>query len=105
MQRCGLSIYIDVEGARHTLALAGELDMATARALKRAGLQACREGAQELVLDLRELTFMDSTGLHTILALREHCGALYLKHEHANVRRVFELTGIADLLGPTPSAV
>jgi anti-sigma B factor antagonist len=47
----------------------GELDMATAETL-RAALDAV-ENAGRLVLDLRGLSFVDSSGLHLLVALHE----------------------------------
>lgn len=46
----------------------GELDMATIGAVEQELRQLQRAGSRKLVLDLSELSFMDSTGLH--LAMR-----------------------------------
>jgi anti-anti-sigma factor len=46
----------------------GELDMATIGAVEQELRHLQRSGSRKLVLDLSELTFMDSTGLH--LAMR-----------------------------------
>jgi anti-sigma B factor antagonist len=44
----------------------GELDMATIGAVEEGLRHLRRQGFDKLVLDLRELTFMDSTGLHLV---------------------------------------
>lgn len=49
--------------------VAGELDVATAPRLRDA--LADMASQRELVLDLSEVTFLDSCGLHSILALSE----------------------------------
>jgi anti-sigma B factor antagonist len=50
--------------------VAGELDMATAPALRERLSRATADGASALVLDLRGVTFMDSIGLAAILHAR-----------------------------------
>jgi anti-sigma B factor antagonist len=44
----------------------GELDMATVGAVEQELRRLRRKGCAQLVLDLRGLTFMDSTGLHLV---------------------------------------
>jgi anti-sigma B factor antagonist len=78
----------------------GELDLATVPEL--AGqLQELRDvGFQRLVLDLRRLEFIDSTGLHLIVKLDRD--ARREGHEFAvipgppAVQRLFDLTGVAE---------
>ena len=53
----------------------GELDMATAPALRERLTTATDAGATALVLDLRQVTFMDSVGLAAILHARSRLGA------------------------------
>jgi anti-sigma B factor antagonist len=90
------------EGVRHTLVLRGDLDMASAPALEGMLQELCEGGAQELVLDLRQLDFMDSTGLNAILKSRtlceEHLCDLALIPGRRPVQRVFELTQLLDRL-------
>lgn len=52
------------------ISVAGELDMATAPALRERLSRATAAGASALVLDLRGVTFMDSIGLAAILHAR-----------------------------------
>jgi anti-anti-sigma factor len=82
--------------------LAGELDLATAPQLEAMTEQLCSNGARELVLDLREVAFIDSTGLRAILRAREHCEGhrceLFLTPGQPAVQRLFELTGVLDRL-------
>ena len=53
-----------------TIALGGELDMATAPILEEHLVRAEADGVVAILIDLRELTFMDTTGLHAFLAAR-----------------------------------
>jgi anti-anti-sigma factor len=83
----------------------GELDLATAPELEDKVLGAVRDGDKAVVLDLRELTFMDSTGVRTIVSA--HQVAEQTGHELRVVRpprdsavsRVIEISGIDDALG------
>jgi anti-sigma B factor antagonist len=98
----GLSVKTRAEGRRHTLVLAGELDLATAPELDAMTEQVCADGAGELVLDLRELAFIDSSGLRAILRAWQHCEAhrceLFLTSGSPAVQRLFELTGLLERL-------
>jgi anti-anti-sigma factor len=85
---------VDVEGARHTLALTGELDLETAQVLEGAVLHACEAGARHVALDCTGLDFIDSTGLAAIARLRREGIQLSVIHESDIVRRLFELTGV-----------
>ena len=79
----------------------GELDLATAPILAQA-LSRAEERAQRVVLDLRELTFMDSSGVHVILeaSLRANAAgrATVLVRGPAGVDRVLALTRASDSL-------
>jgi anti-sigma B factor antagonist len=107
-----LAVRSTVEGDRHTLALTGELDLATAPALEGDLRAACEAGAGELLLDLSELSFIDSTGLRAVLVGRmlceEHQCSYRLVPGGPQVQRLFELAGVLDQLtfvgpGGTPS--
>jgi anti-anti-sigma factor len=83
----------------------GELDLATAPELEDQVLSAVRSGAQPVVLDLRELTFMDSTGVRTIVAAHQaaeetgHDLRVIRPARDSAVSRVIEISGIDDALG------
>ena len=84
------------------LALEGELDVANAAdAQKRMLSLDLRRGAQ-LVLDLSELTFMDSTGIRVILQAeqyaRMHGAELVIVRPPDDVMRVLELVGLDEQL-------
>jgi anti-anti-sigma factor len=81
------------------LVMSGEIDLATASTVEHELLRA--EQSHDLVaLDLSNLSFMDSTGLHVIVVadrrMRERGGRLLIVQGPPQIRRVFELTGVAD---------
>jgi anti-sigma B factor antagonist len=76
--------------------LSGELDLATAPQLAGA-LAEVPDGTAVVILDLSELTFMDSTGLHLVVSARARLAEagcrLVLVPGGRQVQRIFEITG------------
>ena len=91
----------DAGGGEHTLRPTGELDIGTAPKLERALLEN-RAPGDSVVLDLAGLEFIDSTGLrvivHAVSAAADGGWELRLRHGRRAVRRVFEISGVADAL-------
>ncbi len=84
------------------LALAGELDIAGAGHVQQA-LERIEQGAPAtIVLDLRKLSFMDSTGLRVIVAAddraRGQARRLVLVRGSDAVQRVIEMTRLDERL-------
>lgn len=79
--------------------VAGKLDRATSRQLART-LAEAQLTARLLMLDLRELTFIDSSAVDVIVdaavTARRRGGRLMLARGPAEVDRVFTLTGACD---------
>jgi anti-sigma B factor antagonist len=84
------------------LGLAGELDIATAEAAEAAVDRARADRLERLVLDLRELEFLDSTGIQVILradlASREERFELVLVRGPAPIERLFGLLELHERL-------
>ncbi|MFF3851108.1 STAS domain-containing protein [Streptomyces sp. NPDC002328] len=78
--------------------LTGELDRASAPALREAVDALVVEGLARIVLDLEQVSFMDSSGLSVLVyAMRqagEIGGTLRLAAPGRQVRRLLELTGL-----------
>ena len=88
---------------RRRLALRGELDMASAPELEAALGRLCREGVGEIVIDLRELEFIDSSGLRALLVAKDACaqagsGFFLVPARGRQQRRIFEMTGLVSVL-------
>jgi anti-sigma B factor antagonist len=90
----------------------GELDLDSVHRVE-AALEELRGACPEVVLDLRGLTFMDSTGLRLVIrwdhAAREDGFRFAIVPGRAVVQRVFRLTGMDGHLSmaeppPDPSA-
>jgi anti-anti-sigma factor len=97
-----LGVRDDAHEGYHTLALAGELDAATAPVLESTIERLCEQGAREIVLDLHELSFIDSSGLRLILTGKKRCerdGCEFaLTRPRPAAQRLFELTGLIERL-------
>jgi anti-sigma B factor antagonist len=91
-------------GRRHVLSFAGELDVATAGMLDDAVAAAVEHGAAQVWVDLRQTTFMDSSGVHCLIQAERTLSGLNRRFalvcDGGPVRRVLALTG-ADRVIPT----
>ena len=90
------------------IAAAGELDLATSDLLREAVDVCCeRDGVRVVIVDARDLTFVDSTGLRALWHARERAqsiGAeLILRAPSPSVQhllRVTKLTGVFSVTDP-----
>jgi anti-sigma B factor antagonist len=80
------------------IAASGEVDLYTAPELERALAGPVAEGTAQIVVDLSEATFVDSTALHVFLRaarrLDREARELIVVVPNANVRKVFDITGL-----------
>ncbi len=85
----------------HVLAPAGELDLYAAADLRGQVLSALGGGIDRLVVDLLDVTFMDSTALGVLVdasrRLRANRGSLALVCRDRNILKVLEITGLSRL--------
>jgi anti-sigma B factor antagonist len=98
------SIDVAQQGSRTVLRLSGELDLATVGELEDALTQRLGAG-EDVVVDLRTLEFMDSTGVRALVAghaAAQDCdGSLTIVRapQGSEVDRVIDVSGIATALG------
>jgi anti-sigma B factor antagonist len=78
-----------------TFFLAGELDLATVPLLDIAIADAVAKGGP-ITIDLSHMTFIDSTGLKSILNAVESLpsGCIILHGVHDGIQRILEITGV-----------
>jgi anti-sigma B factor antagonist len=93
-----------VDDRTHVVSPHGEVDAVTAPRLGRRLLSLVEEGKTRLVVDLSNVTFMDSTGIGVLLnALRQlrarRNGGLVLVCPTERIMRPFQITGLTDQLG------
>ncbi|MEP6853412.1 MAG: STAS domain-containing protein [bacterium] len=84
-----------------TLVLNGEIDMATAPALRHVTDNLPLAELQELTVDLSDVPFMDSTGVAFLISLRNRmpAGSQIVLHRPAPVvARVLQLSGLGTIM-------
>jgi anti-sigma B factor antagonist len=97
-----LEVKIEHTGAQTRIELVGELDIASAERFEEELLGAERDPATTLVLDLRGVEFIDSTGLRAVIAAHERAQAegrrLVIVRGAMAVERVLSLTQLDERL-------
>ena len=106
------SLSIDQRDSVAQLSLQGEFDLAAAEQFERQLKSLEAKKPKLIVIDLRKVRFIDSTGLQQILKAdarsRQNGFRLTIVRGPANVHRVFEITGMDKHLSivddvPTPT--
>lgn len=91
---------------RVSLVLAGELDIASSRRLTKYLAQLARTYRGAVVIDLRELTFIDSTGIGALAAAARHARRdgwdLTIVKGPPPIHRVLDLCGTLPLSDAPP---
>ena len=89
------------EGTAEVVVVRGEVDLATADTL-RSELRAAGERASTVVLDLREVSFMDTQGLAVVIeaqqAAAEGDRRLVIARAPDRVQRLFDMIGLTPRL-------
>jgi anti-sigma B factor antagonist len=97
-----LRIVVTEQGTTTTIALDGEWDLTEREATRHAIRGALARQPDRLVLDLRDLTFMDSTGVHVTTELARDAARLNLEFAIVPgpraVQHVFEICQRATAL-------
>ncbi len=80
------------------ISLAGEVDLYTAPEFKEQLVEVIGKGSKDVVVDLTETTFIDSTTLGVLVGgvkrLRPDGGRLVLVCSDRNITKIFEITGL-----------
>ncbi|HEY7562913.1 MAG TPA: STAS domain-containing protein [Gaiellaceae bacterium] len=83
----------------YVIALTGEIDLYTAPEFKQQLLDVVGQGAKNVVVDLTETTFIDSTTLGVLVGgvkrLRPAGGQLSIVSSDRNITKIFEITGLS----------
>jgi anti-sigma B factor antagonist len=84
------------------LVVGGEVDYEVSPQLKAHVMRAIKAGARRLVLDLSDVTFIDSTAIGVIAGavekLDEAGGSLAIVSTHDKVVQIFEITGLDSVI-------
>ncbi|MGH2974289.1 MAG: STAS domain-containing protein [Solirubrobacterales bacterium] len=89
-------------GDSKLISLCGELDLANAATAEAALTASFEDSAAPVVIDMRELEFIDSTGIALLVAALGHSEegteVRFIPSAFPAVSRVLELTGLAERL-------
>ena len=97
---------LDRDGATATVRLRGEVDVLTVDRVRGALVEALQTRPAEIVVDLAELVFIDSTGLGALIfgfqRARDAGIRFRLAHASSGVRQVLQLSGLLEVVDLTP---
>jgi anti-sigma B factor antagonist len=87
--------------------LGGTLDIATSPTLRAALLEAADRANHEIVVDLTQLEFLDSTGLGALIGAHkraaEHGVSVRLVAHEGQILRLLRITGLLEVFSVYPS--
>ena len=101
-------------GGKTIVAVGGEIDVYTAPKLRDKITELVAGGVYDIVIDMEEVEFLDSTGLGVLVGglkkVRAHDGSLQLVCNQDRLLKIFRITGLAkvfvihDAVGLAPGA-
>jgi anti-anti-sigma factor len=101
------TIAVGADSGRVVLALSGELDAYTVQELEPCLAMTIQNDSCDVVFDLGELVFMDSTGIALIARTHQQLASrgrrLELRHVVRQPRSVLEITGFDALIAAEPT--
>jgi anti-sigma B factor antagonist len=98
-----LVVRVSGEGPAVTVAVCGELDLANAKTLAAELERAEAESPESITIDMRELEFIDSTGIAVLVSVHRRLKDRLVRvrmvpSTASGVRRVMDVTGLDDEL-------
>ena len=91
----------------HIIAARGEIDLYTAPDLKQVLTDAIEGGERRVVIDLSDVSFLDSTALGVLIGavkrLRSRDGVLTIVNTDPNIAKTFEITGLDQIFTIRPT--
>jgi anti-sigma B factor antagonist len=95
------------EGGWDVLDVAGEVDLSTAPELRSRIEGLADDGCRRLVVDLADVSFMDSSGLSVLVSgfkgMREAGGEMAVVCPNVSIAKIFSITGLDRVFSIHPS--
>lgn len=92
---------VDENGGATTIRIRGEVDLYTAPKLRERLEQVVAGEDQQVVVELSEMDFIDSTGLGVLVGalkqVREHGGDMVLRNPSRSTHKILEIAGLTKL--------
>jgi anti-anti-sigma factor len=99
----GLRVDIAPDRERVTVRAEGEIDLATIAEVERPVLELLDSGFGDVVIDMRAVTFMDSSGIRLLIGAHQQAvdrgASLSIVVGGSRIRKTLELSGAIDYLG------
>lgn len=96
-------------GGGAVLRVGGEIDVYTAPKLREEVIELVDRGALYIIMDMREVEFLDSTGLGALVGvlkrLRTREGSLSLVISSDRIMRIFRITGLVKIFDIHPTVL
>ncbi|HZH58931.1 MAG TPA: anti-sigma factor antagonist [Metabacillus sp.] len=97
-----LNVDINNIGDQTIVSVAGEIDAYTAPKLREAILPLAEDSNPNIMINLKDVSYMDSTGLGVFVGLlksvRKNNGQLNLVELSDRLERLFSITGLSDII-------
>jgi len=90
------TVSADADADRIVVAMAGEIDLSVVDDLRASILPSLDGGAVDVVLDLSDVGFLDSSGITLLLEIGRRARSIRLRGASSPVRLVIDATGLAD---------
>lgn len=88
-------------GDRTIVEVGGEVDVYTAPKLREKLVEVIGDGSYDIVVDMSEVEFLDSTGLGVLVGglkrVRAHNGRLALVCQQERILKIFRITGLTKV--------
>jgi anti-sigma B factor antagonist len=101
MENVDLTLSTREVGGRTVVAVGGEIDVYTAPKLRDTITELVAAGNYDLIIDMEEVEFLDSTGLGVLVGglkkVRAHEGSLQLVCNQDRLLKIFRITGLAKV--------
>ncbi|HET9392936.1 MAG TPA: STAS domain-containing protein [Candidatus Rubrimentiphilum sp.] len=95
------------DGNAIVFSLRGSLDFETSPSLRAAMLEAADQGKHDILVDLSQLEFLDSSGLGALIGAHkralENAGRVRVIISTGTIARLLTITGLMDVLAVYPS--
>lgn len=103
-----LDIKIECDGTACTISVKGEVDVYTSPMLKAHIVDAIDDGCTDMIVDLEDVGFIDSSGLGVLVSglrrVKERSGSMRLVCTRESILKIFRITGL-DKVFPVFSTV
>jgi anti-sigma B factor antagonist len=98
----GATLIVSSNDGRLVVTLTGEIDILSVELLHREIADLMERPVQPMVVEVRDLLFMDSSGIALLLRLADRYGPIEFRHPTPIIRKIIEATGLTEILRMEP---